>query len=57
MAEIDNHAPQEVAPPDLRFSMYNKNIGSKLGEPARRLLETYSKVPSDEVEKHVHTIV
>jgi hypothetical protein len=57
MAEIDNHAPQEVAPPDPRFSMYNRNIGSKLGEPARHLLETYSKIPSDEVEKHVYAIV
>jgi hypothetical protein len=54
MAENENHAPQEVAPPDPRF---NKNIGSKLGEPARCLLETYSNIPSDEVEKHVYTIV
>jgi hypothetical protein len=48
MAENENHAPQEVAPPDPRFS---------LGEPARHLLETYSNIPSDEVEKHVYTIV
>jgi hypothetical protein len=57
MAENENLAPQEVAPPDPRFSMYNKTIGSKLGESARRLLETYSNIPSDEVEKHVYTIV
>ncbi|KAN0112694.1 hypothetical protein V8E51_005645 [Hyaloscypha variabilis] len=27
-----------------------------LGDPARRLLETYSDIPSDEVEKHVYAI-
>ncbi|KAE9375707.1 methyltransferase domain-containing protein [Stipitochalara longipes BDJ] len=29
---------------------------SKLGDPARHLLETYSNIPSDEVEKHVYAI-
>jgi hypothetical protein len=57
MAEVDNHSPQVVAVPDTRPTMYNKNIGSKLGDPARRLLETYSKVPADEVENHVYAIV
>jgi len=42
---------------DRKNSRYNKNIGSKLGDPARRLLETYSDIPSDEVEKHVYAIV
>lgn len=42
---------------DRKALWYNNSIGSKLGEPARRLLETYSKIPSDEVEKHIYAIV
>jgi hypothetical protein len=57
MAEVGNHLPQVTAATDTRPAMYNKNIGSKLGDPARRLLETYSKVPADEVENHVYEIV
>ncbi len=52
MAEAHN----SVAP-ETRVSSYNKHIGSKLGDPARRLLETYSKIPSNQVEKHVYAIV
>jgi hypothetical protein len=32
-------------------------VENENGEPGRRLLETYSNIPSDEVEKHVYTIV
>lgn len=35
---------------------YAKSIGDKLG-PARQLFENYSKIPPEEVEKHVNEIV
>lgn len=36
---------------------YNASLGSKLGAPARELLETYSHIPASEVEAHVYSIV
>jgi hypothetical protein len=57
MAHTDNHPPQGTGTQEIRISWYNKSIGSKLGEPARHLLETYSNIPADEVEKHVYAIV
>jgi len=45
-----------MATRDTKVSWYNDSIGNKLGDRARHLLETYSKVPSDEVEKHVYAI-
>jgi len=35
----------------------NPEIGNKLGESARKLLENYSKIPAAEVEDHVYKIV
>lgn len=57
MAETDIHLLQTSVANDTKVSSYNKHIGSKLGDPARRLLETYSKISSDEIEKHVYAIV
>lgn len=56
MAETDIHPLQTSVANDTKVSSYNKHIGSKLGDPARRLLETYSKISSDEIEKHVYAI-
>jgi hypothetical protein len=57
MAETDIHPLPTSVANDTKVSSYNKHIGSKLGDPARRLLETYSKISSDEIEKHVYAIV
>jgi len=35
---------------------YNPDIGSKLGDSARELLEKYSKIPAGELESHVYAI-
>jgi hypothetical protein len=36
---------------------YNHEIGSKLGDSARDLLENYSHIPPAEVESHVYAVV
>jgi hypothetical protein len=36
---------------------YNPDIGNRLGDSARELLENYSKIPASEVEDHVYKIV
>ena len=36
---------------------YAETIERKLGQPARELLENYSKIPADEIEGHVLKIV
>ena len=36
---------------------YDPEIGKKLGDSTRELLENYSKVPAAEVEDHVYKIV
>jgi hypothetical protein len=36
---------------------YKPDIGNKLGDSARQLLESYSGIPAEEVEEHVHKIV
>jgi hypothetical protein len=36
---------------------YDPEIGKKLGDSARELLENYSRVPAAEVEDHVYRIV
>lgn len=57
MAEIDNPFVKTTAVPRSRAAFYNQNIGSKLGDPARCLLETYSNIPSGDIEKHIYEIV
>jgi hypothetical protein len=36
---------------------YNPEIGNKLGDSAREVLENYSKIPPGKVEEHVYKIV
>jgi hypothetical protein len=36
---------------------YDADIGNKLGDSARELLENYSNIPAAEVENHVYKIV
>jgi hypothetical protein len=49
LAKIDNR--------DKDVLWYNPNLGKKLGDSARELLESYSKIPAEDVENHVYKIV
>ncbi|KAF4634146.1 hypothetical protein G7Y89_g3962 [Cudoniella acicularis] len=57
MAETDiPNASTKIANRAKDVPWYNPDIGNKLGDSARELLETYSKIPADEVEEHVYKI-
>lgn len=58
MADID--VPDVLGKIDKRSKdvpWYNSDMGNKLGVSARELLEKYSKIPADEVENHVYSVV
>lgn len=42
---------------DGNVKWYSEDISQRLQPSARELLEKYSKIPPDEVESHVYTIV
>jgi hypothetical protein len=42
---------------DKAVPWYNPSLGYRLTRSTRELLETYSNIPADEVENHVHKIV
>lgn len=58
MAQTD--VPEALAKIDRRSKdvpWYSSDMGNKLGDSARELLEKYSKIPADEVESHVYAVV
>ena len=58
MAQTDiPDAPKKIDNRDKDVPWYNPNLGQKLGDSARELLESYSKIPADDVEDHVYRIV
>lgn len=58
MAQTDiPDAKTKIANRDNDVPWYNPNLGRKLGDSARELLENYSKIPAEEVEEHVYKIV
>jgi hypothetical protein len=50
-------APAKFETRDKNVPSYKRDIGTKLGDSARELLEDYSKIPAAEVEEHVYKIV
>jgi hypothetical protein len=58
MADTDvQDARTKISNREKDVPWYNPNIGNKLGNSARELLENYSKIPASEVEGHVYKIV
>jgi hypothetical protein len=58
MAQTDiPDALQKIEAREKDVPWYNPDIGNKLGDSARELLENYSKIPAAEVEDHVYKIV
>lgn len=49
-------ATNDTSFPERNKGWYNKDL-TEVNEPIRKLLEGYSKVPSEEVVKHVNQIV
>lgn len=49
-------ANAETSMPQRHNKWYQDDV-TEVNEPIRKLLESYSKVPSSEVVKHVNTIV
>ncbi|KAE9378513.1 methyltransferase domain-containing protein [Stipitochalara longipes BDJ] len=57
MAQTDiPNALQKIEARDKDVPWYHPDLGNKLGDSARELLENYSKIPAAEVENHVHKI-
>jgi hypothetical protein len=50
-------AQAKIASREKEVPWYNPNLGDKLGDSARALLENYSGIPAGEVEAHVYKIV
>ena len=58
MAETDiPDAETKIANREKDVPWYNPHLGKKLGDSVRELLETYSKIPAEDVEDHVYKIV
>jgi len=58
MAETDiPDALKKIDNRDKGVPWYNPDLGQKLGDSARELLESYSKIPAEDVEDHVYKIV
>ena len=49
-------ATNDTSLPERNRKWYQDDV-TEVNEPIRKLLETYSKIPSDEVVKHVNQIV
>jgi len=49
-------ATNETSFPERNRGWYQADL-TEVNEPIRKLLEDYSKVPKDDVVKHVNTIV
>lgn len=49
-------ATNETSHPDRNKGWYEEDL-QDINEPMRNLLEKYSKIPSEDVVKHVNTIV
>src|ERR1700761_8860185 len=58
MAHTDiPNAIQKIETRDKDVPWYNPSLDQKLAASTRELLETYSKIPADQVENHVYKIV
>jgi len=58
MAHTEHSKPSvNLGSRDKSVGWYSESIGTKIGDPARKLLETYSRIPPDQVEKHILAIV
>lgn len=49
-------ATNKTSHPDRNKGWYREDL-KEINEPMRNLLEKYSKIPSEDVVKHVNTIV